>query len=293
MIARALMLAAALLAIRAETARAGSCGGGGGGGSSSGGGSSGGGSSSSSSSDSYSSSDSSSSSSPATPACVDDTDVVGYRRCRGYGQWATSTRMPLLVFEVGSSFRRFPNRLGTRSESLSHDGESFSYRIVGGPEATMDTAVLSMARLGVGLTRHTYVAAEIEIGGLVSENPHAEMTSSGQFGSPSITPASTTVVNTLGLVGAQGSIGRATFGIEVGGGFRSVSYQYESRYLACRQTEYLTAIHGVIETRARAQAWLTPFISIGATVGASMLDRADWMAGVQLGVHSRAFSGTR
>lgn len=189
--------------------------------------------------------------------------------------------------------RRFPSRLGTRDGSLSHDGESFSYRIVDGPEATMDSALLTTMRFGVGVSRHLYVASDVELGGLVSPRAEAQMTSSGQFGTPSITPARTMVLDVLGAVGAQASAGRGTFAVELAGGLRTLRHQYESRYLACQQTETISETYGVVETRARAQAWLTPFVSLGATVGASVLDRADWTVGVQLGVHSRAFAGSR
>ena len=37
--------------------------------------------------------------------------------------------------------------------------------------------------------------------------------------------------------------------------------------------------------------WL--HLTAGVTVGSNVLDRGDWMAGVYLGAHSRAFAGTR
>ena len=45
--------------------------------------------------------------------------------------------------------------------------------------------------------------------------------------------------------------------------------------------------------RARATMWLSPFINVGVTAGASVIDRGAWVTGVHLGFVSRSFAGTR
>ena len=109
---------------------------------------------------------------------------------------------------------------------------------------------------------------------------------------PTIEKSSATVSTALGVLGARAGE-RNRFGIELAGGVRTVRYEYTSRYLACETDAVVTASQSVVEVRARASTWLTPFVSLGATAGASVIDRGDWMAGLYLGVHSHAFAGNR
>ncbi len=287
---------AALSLVPAEAALAGSsCGGGGsdsgGGGGDSGGGSSGG------SSDDYSSSDSGGESASSEPACVDTTDIVGYRRCSRFGGWRGRLRTPILI-EMGLASRTFASPLREAGGSFSHDDESFTYRVVGrppegSPEPAMDAATVFTMRLGLGLSRHVYLAGEAELGGLTRTTGHAEMTSTGMRGAPSITAGSGVVLGAAGVLGVGGSLGPASLGVEVAGGVRSITYYYESRYLAC--TSYLShaVSSSVLEARARAQLWVSPFFHVGVSAGTSVVERGAWMAGVHLGFASKAYANQR
>jgi hypothetical protein len=281
--------AIAFVVSRAGVAEAGSCGGSSGGGDTSSGGSS----SSSDSSSSYSSSDSSSSSSSSsTPACQDDTDVVGYRKCTRFGRWSANPRVPMIILELGTAVRSFSSPLGQRTGHVEHDGQQFSYRTIGPtPEAAIahDTAVVSTLRLGFGLTHGLYVAVDGELGGLADQaGGGVEMTSAGALGTPSIRQRGAVVASGLGVVGAHGNFGSALLGVELAGGARNISYQYESHYLACEQSPSLSVTTPVLEVRARASFWLSPFINVGASAGASLVDRGAWLAGINLGFVTKA-----
>jgi hypothetical protein len=153
--------------------------------------------------------------------------------------------------------------------------------------------VVTSLRLGIGSRTGIYGALEAEIGGLVRDSAGAaEMTSSGVLGTPTIAKTSAMVMSGLGVLGVRAGE-RNRFGIEVAGGMRNVSYHYTSHYLACENEMTVTASQKVLELRARASTWLTPFLSLGATAGASVIDRGDWMAGLYLGVHTHAFAGNR
>jgi hypothetical protein len=293
---RPLLLALAAVSLtHAQAALAGSTCGGGGGGSSSGDSDSG-----SSSSDSGSSfSDSSSDSGSSAPACTDETDIVGYRRCTRYGRWSSRRTVPVLL-EFGTATRRFASPLREATGSLSHENESFTYRVVGQPSGSSapapDAATVTTARLGVGLPRGLYLAAEVELGGLSRTAGRAEMTSAGMFGAPSITPTSSVVAGTFavaGIHGALGAAGRTSLGAEVAGGVRSITYNYESRYLSCVSTTSHAVSSPILEARARAQLWLSPFVNLGASAGASVLDRGAWMAGLHLGFATKAYANLR
>jgi hypothetical protein len=275
--------AAALSIVPAGVARAGSCGGG------SDSGDSGSDSSSSDISDSSSSSDS-------TPACSDATDIVGYRRCTTFGRWGThGTRRPLFV-ELGMATRTFASPLREGTGTYSHEDEQFTYRVVGmspGAEAPRESALLSTLRIGVGLPRGFYAAVEGELGGLVRSSSQAEMTSTGNLGGPTLTPATDLALGALGVIGIRGETNRGTLGVEVAGGVRAISYRYDSHYLACETQASYTVASPILEARARAALWLSPFVNIGATAGASVIDRGAWMAGLNLGFVSQAFGGLR
>ncbi len=295
---RPLILAlAAVSLVRAEAALAGSsCGGGGSSGGDSGS-DSGGGSSGGSSSDDYSSSDSGGSSSPPEPVCVDETDIVGYRRCSRFGGWRSRVKTPLLL-EIGLVSRTFGSPLREASGRFSHDQESFTYRVVGQPpegsaEPALDSATVFTARLGLGLGRNLYLAGETELGGLTRTAGRAEMTSTGMLGAPSITADSGVVLGAAGVLGVGGAIGPASLGVEVAGGVRSITYYYQSRYLACLNYLSHSVSSPILEARARAQLWVSPFFHVGVSAGASVIDRGAWMGGVHLGFASKAYANHR
>lgn len=275
--------AAALSLVPTGYARAGSCGGGDSGGSSDSGSDSGG--------------DSSGSSSDATPACTDATDIVGYRRCTAFGKWATHGTRRLIFLELGMATRTFASPLREGTGTYSHEDEQFTYRVVGmspGAEAApRESALLSTLRIGVGLPRGFYAAGEGELGGLVRSESRAEMTSAGNLGAPALTPATNLAFGALGVLGIRGETNRGTLGVEVAGGVRAISYRYDSHYLACETQASYTVASPILEARARAALWLSPFVSIGATAGASVIDRGAWMAGINLGFVSQAFGGLR
>jgi hypothetical protein len=257
--------------------------------------------SSSSSSDSSSSSSSDSSgyesgdTSTAHTACIDDTDIVGFRHCRKYGTWARSTRFPRLFFELGSNVRQFSTGLAARTSTVAHGSERFAFKTVMAPsEVGRDTAVTSALRVGVGIGRRAYVGTELELGALVSPAAaHAEMMTSGSLGTPSIAQERGSALGALGLGGYRAHAGRATFAVEAAAGVRSARYHYTSTYHDCVDTTTITKTTGVIEARARVETWLGPWMTAGATVGSSLISRGDWMGGAYLGFHTRAFGGGR
>lgn len=204
--------------------------------------------------------------------------------------------MPMIIIELGTSTRTFSSTSGERNGTLSHDGEQFSYRVVGPREGerSSDVAVVSSLRIGIGLRHGIYVAGDLELGGLVSPvASRAEMTTPGARGTPTISQNSAILMSGLAVVGAARAAGRGSFGVEVAGGVRTLSYKYESHYGACEQTDRITTSAPVLEARARASVWLTPMIIAGATLGASLIDHGSWMAGLHLGVQTHAFGGQR
>ncbi len=282
---RAALLVGALLVARPDAVLAGStCGSSGGGGSSS--------SSSSDSSSSYSSS-SSSSSSDSTPSCHDTTDVVGYRQCTGFGTWATGTKLPPLIFELGTAMRVAPSLAGNQSGNITHATESFAYRTLDAPEAVSEHQVVTTIRLGVGLRHGVFTALDFEGGPIVRGQTRTEMSGTGVFGSPTLSHGTGVAFNLAAVAGIRRTIGNGRLGIEVAGGVRAAQYSITSTYHNCETTVLHANAAPLLEARAGYEHWLHPFISVGGSVGASVIDRGSWMGGLHMGFHTRAFGGSR
>lgn len=287
---RALALAAILVAPPAAYASH-TCGGGGG---SSGSSSS---SSSSSSSDSGSSwsytPTSSGGSAPTSTGCVEDNDVVGYRQCTKFGAWSTNLRLPRFFVELGTNVRQFGSRLGSHTGTVSHGSESFSYRMVMPEAGGLDTAVTSAMRLGIGMPHGLYAGLEGELGGISARGGAVEMQTAGTFGLPQLDAATGMYLGALGIAGLRGTAGRATFGLEAAGGVRAERYRFASTYHNCETTSVIGVTEAVVEARARAELWLNPWVTAGVSLGTSVIERDNWLAGAYVGFHTRAFAGGR
>jgi len=246
---------------------------------------------SSSSSSSFSSSDSSSSSTTSEPACVETSDIHGYRQCTQFGAWGRSTWWPTLEIELGTAMRKFASPLGAHTGTVTHGAESFTYRTINprSPSA-LDTAIVADMRVGVGLRHGLYVALEGELGGLVTGGADAEMMSTGERGTPELAASHAMLFGGLAVVGVRARLGALDLGVEAAGGVHALVYTYDSHYLACETSTSISQVMPALEARARANLWATPFLTIGVSAGKSVLDRA-WVGGLSVGFSSRAFGG--
>jgi hypothetical protein len=231
----------------------------------------------------------------ADPACEDGSQVVGYRRCTKFGTWGTDLRIPHVTVEGGVAVRQFGTLLDNQTGSVLHGAEKFSYRVVAPAQTeALDTAVFSTLRAGVGMPHGLYSALEVGLGALAQPGrAGTEMMTSGSFGSPELEQRRGFVLDTVGALGIRGSTRAGGLGVELAGGMRTVSYQFHSTYRACEHGTSVHASSPVAEARARGELWLSPWLTAGVTLGTSLLERNSWVGGLYLGVHSRAFGGTR
>lgn len=195
------------------------------------------------------------------PPCVPTSDVVGYRQCPSFGEWGEAARDPYVFVELGMNYRHFV-----------HGGPSLLARSTTGHPApvTTDDALTIDERLGVGLTRHSYLALDLEFGNF------------GQFDS-SRAAARDVVLDGLASLGLRGSLGPFTLAVEAAGGGMAYTYPTDSDY----RTE------AVLELRGRSDIWLAPWFTIGAAAGASVLRKGEWIAGLYVGFHTHAYAGDR
>ncbi len=227
------------------------------------------------------SSDDSSSNEPAPP-CEGP--------CAEYSAWRMRN-MPSVTLDLGVATRTFASPLGAETGSVTHDMQSFSYRVVGPasqPAAPLDSAVVGQIRVGTPLRYGLYVAGELEIGGVTTSNVAAEMISSGELGKPTLSSTTTTLLGGVGVLGFGARLGSVDLGVEVAGGGRALLYTYDSTYLACETTSTITAASAVLEGRARATLWMSPHVTLTALAGKSALDDG-MMGGLSIGFTNHAF----
>jgi hypothetical protein len=242
-----------------------------------------------------SSSSSSSGSSSESHTCTETTDVEGYRECVGFGVWADNMTLPHMMIVLGTNMRQFSTRIGSESGSVTHGDETFAYRVaMPASVRRSEMAVTASAQFELGFGHGFYAGLEGEIGGLVAPEPlSTEMLSTGTWGSPMLDLQGGMVVGGGGVVGLRGGTSRFAVAAEIAGGVRDVEYRFDSTYHDCEQTSMIDVMRGVLEARARAEVWVYPWVSFGASVGRSVIDGDDWMAGAYVGLHSRAYGGLR
>lgn len=196
------------------------------------------------------------------PPCPEgESEVVGYRRCTRYGAWGTNLLDPDMFVQVGMNIRHFA------SHAPSSAARSTS-PVAGG--AGGDDALMFDERIGYPITRGLFIAFDFELGNFA--NPDSKRTNDRDF-----------VLDGLFSLGARGGLGPFSLGAELAGGVMQSSFPRSPN----EQTD------AVVEARGRAELWLAPWFTVGGAIGASLIDRGDWMAGVYLGVHTWAYAGDR
>jgi hypothetical protein len=184
--------------------------------------------------------------------CTDALVVQGFRHCTPYGAWGHRDLEPDTFIEFGLLVRHLQAPPPQPVTFRKTDSEAKS--------EPLSEAIVFTERLGFGLSRHAYLAADIEIGSFAIDS-------------------SQVVVGGLGAFGLGGRLAPLSFGIEVGAGYRGISNRDG------------TDLHGqgVLEARARGGLWVTPWFTLTAIAGASQLNRGEWMGGLVIGLHSRSF----
>ncbi len=266
--------AAAALVATPRTADA-KCGGGGG--------SSGGGSSSSGGGGSCSSSSSSST------ACVDDTDIVGRRRCKRFAAWDV-TRFPRLQIALGSSMHAFPTGDLSFSGTANHE-DTIRYRIA--PEQMPDGGRAVGGALDLRVTwltgDHVYVGIEGSIG---AASVFDDRVMSGPAGL-TLDPGNALYLAGGALVGAQVPMGAYTLRAEALLGGRALGVTVTTSHDDCVADSVAWNGHTVVQPRVAAQKWLSPWATAGVWLGSDLGRDGAMSGGVFIQGHVRSFDATR
>lgn len=200
--------------------------------------------------------------------CRDTSDVVGYRSCRGYAPWGMEPDHPYMFIDVGVNVRYLPRRLAPA------DGLARAVSPLPNPLGAMPEASVSFQeRIAVVLARVLYLGAEVELADLARR-------ATPDPGSRHL------VIGGLGIAGLRADLRFLMLGVEIAGGGRMVDTE-RANAASITTGEY------VAEVRARADLWLGPWVTVGAALGTSLLDREEWMMGAYVGFHTHSFGGQR
>lgn len=212
--------------------------------------------------------------------CQEVSTLVGEQRCSRFGgRWSLPEWVPAFSLDVGGVARRF-------------NSEPISASDLSGPVATREAQparVLAISAAALALSiRATfsgrfYTGPEVELGSLVAgppkwveAGPNGPIPSAPYFGA-------------RWILGAQTRGDALTLAVELAGGVRAFGFVTDAQ--AANGFEFQQ--RGVFEARARAAYWVLPWISIGASLGTSLIDRRDQSFGLFLAAYSRPFAGRR
>lgn len=204
--------------------------------------------------------------------CNETDPVMGYQRCSRFGSWGSLARMPALTLEAGVLFHRF------RETDLVDPSEGPVAARVLSPTPSNLTASGVQFRLSLSPFGPLYVAAESDWG-LVSATEIRD--ASGAAYEPGVGA----YFAARGVLGVRSrATSSTTAGVEVAGGWRMVTWGTPTA-----STGTIGAAGPDVQLRARGEYWMSPWLTLNAAVGTSVLARGDWMATLSLAIHSRAF----
>ncbi|MDB4957405.1 MAG: hypothetical protein JWO36_4974 [Myxococcales bacterium] len=199
---------------------------------------------------------------PDVPPCIDGTDVVGYERCSRYGSWGQNLLEPYMFVDLGMNVRHFAAASGP--SGVAYRGTR--------PVTTSGSqeAVTFDERLGVALSHALYLGLDFELGNFASLD---ESTSA----------APDMLVAGLAAFGLRGGLGPIALAGEVAVGGMAYSFPSDK---SLRTTE-------LVEVRARGELWLSPWVTVGAQIGTSIVEKDQWIAGLYIGFHTYSYAGDR
>jgi hypothetical protein len=194
--------------------------------------------------------------------CTDANDVVGERTCPHYGTWGDNLLSPYVFVGIELNMRQLAVASASRSAS-----PSVAARTESPVSPALETRAMTYdARVGVGLPLGLFLAVDFELGNFALHPLKAT--------DPDL------VLGSLLSAGAMYRLGPISVGGEIAGGI--LAYSWENTPDLHKE--------GVVEARARGALWLSPWCTIGGVYGKSLLDPNQWMAGVELGIHTHSYA---
>jgi len=161
--------------------------------------------------------------------------------------------VPYVFVELGAGVRHFAPSQAAHSAARSVSPVTM-------PERASATDMTYDERVGVGLPLGLYAAWE-----LVAIDAQPARVTEAQ-----------PVLFAFLTAGFQQRVGTLSLAAELAGGVLAYSEGYDA----------------AAEARVRADVWVLPWCTVGGLVGTSLIRRDEWVAGIEVGIHTHSY-GTR
>lgn len=227
--------------------------------------------------------------------CREVSSVVGYQECTRFaGRWGLPSWVPSLSLDLGLVAHRFNAEPIDERGIVTHFGMPYSYRVIGVPEDDRAFTARALAlRMTATFHGRFYGGAEEELGGLGQAPRLATETAQATGPIPAMASSGGLYMGARGLLGVQTGIERLTMAGELAAGVRMIVFDTRSQLMGDSQSDSVLQVRSVLEARARASYWLSPWIAVGVSFGTSLVDRGDVAIGVDVSASSRTFGGRR
>jgi hypothetical protein len=222
--------------------------------------------------------------------CSEKSDIVGYERCRRYGDtWAVEHSVGLMV-ETSISYAW----LDPRGRNISGDlgkGQTGRYSYAGSLVGHNMSALPWTLRLGYAFRPWLYAGGEGEFGAGSDRLPAT--TSNGYAISPSSTGINTFSVGGGAYVGLRLPLSYVALRAETLFGGRYIEVNQNVRALASSTVQSASSSLGVglIEPRFFIDFWVDPAATVSLYGGFNGLHTGDRIGGLMIGLHGRHYDG--
>ncbi len=156
--------------------------------------------------------------------------------------------------------------MGVHVRHFAASDRGTAARVIGPVTASDSDALTATERLAFGLTPPLYVALEVELGNFAYTGTTRSARDALLVGS--------------GAVGLRATVGTIALSAELAGG--GLAYSHPDETGLCGDP--------LVEVRGRAELFVTPWFTVGGTIGTSILREDEWLVGVSLATHTAPYA---
>ncbi len=222
--------------------------------------------------------------------CSEVSDIVGYSKCRRYGDGWASERETGLIFETSISYAWLDPRGRTLKGDFSKNsasGYAYPGELVGHNMSGLPWTL----RLGYAIFPWFYAGAEGEIGAASNRLPGTSANGFAIF--PSSTGINSFIGGGGGYVGLRLPLSYIAIRAETLFGARVIGVNQDTRSLggSTEGSATTSLATGLVEPRFFADFWIQRDVTVSLYGGFNALDVGDRIGGLMFGFHDRSYDG--
>jgi hypothetical protein len=208
--------------------------------------------------------------------CYEVSTIVGYERCRRYGNWGFGVRLSL---EVGATALRVDGDAIDETTN-SKDGTRYHFMAAPGDDRPLTAAGVRF-RPSIGIGRTFYFTPQFDVASITG-GPRLVSDVSAHGATTMMTASSAGILLQYAMLfGLHRWVGPVSLALEVGPGIRVASFTPGDEAWF------------VLQAQPVVDVWLTPNVSLGVQAGTDLLDHSTVSAGLTLGLHATPYDMAR